>query len=84
MRARAHVSLRLHNLPYGTEDRPVYSMVSPHDHVAVIVGAKGRGGLVSLDVPGEGLWPKLAFSYSAASVSGAKRCGSYVVPSRRM
>jgi hypothetical protein len=70
---------RRHMLPYGTRDRPIYpgalqrSRCKPRRHAA----------WSPIDVPSKGLWPKLASGYSAASVvTGAKRSGSYTVPSR--
>ncbi len=52
-------SLRLHMLPYGTKDRPIYLWASR-------LRAKPACDLIPFDVPDKGLWPKLASGYAAA------------------
>ena len=68
--------LRLHMLPYGTKDRPIYLWASR-------ARAKPACDLIPFDVPNEGLRLMFVADDSAASGSGAfKRVGSYDVPSR--
>lgn len=68
-------SKRRHMLPYGTRDRPIYPRASRLRQAHL--RAKSVCDLVPFDVPSKGLWPKLAFDYSAASAgAGAKRVGS--------
>jgi len=51
--------MRLHMLPYGTWDRPIYEKPSQLQ-AKLLPRDKGRGGLIPFDVPDKGLWPKLA------------------------
>ena len=68
---------RRHKLPYGKRDRPIYEEASQRVLPERVLPAKGRGGLVPLDVPGgEGLWPFAVRRYSAASGSRRRRSGS--------
>lgn len=69
-------SVRLHMLPYGTKDRPIYLWTSR-------LRAKPPCDLIPFNVPNKGLWLMFVTDYAAVSGSGAfKRAGSYDVPSR--